>query len=46
VIEIDHKALFAEDANGMDIAANPQIHNKSSLMDAFMNRYQAAFHMQ
>lgn len=46
VIEIDHKALFAEDANGMDIAANPQIHNKSSLMDAFMNRYQTAFHMQ
>ncbi len=41
-IWIDYKKLFEEGATGIDIPNNSQIHNMSSLMLSFMNRFQNA----
>lgn len=46
VLHVNHKLLFAESLQGMDIATNPQIHNKSAVMDAFMNRFEDAFRIE
>ncbi len=46
ILQIDHQALFGEDIDGMDIASNPQIHNKSTVLDAFMNRFKASIQLK
>ncbi|MBK6544066.1 MAG: hypothetical protein IPO78_11475 [Saprospiraceae bacterium] len=46
LIEIDYKKLFDEGGLGMDIAANPQIHNTSSIMNAFVDRFQSSIQIK
>ncbi|MBK9109020.1 MAG: hypothetical protein IPM92_11820 [Saprospiraceae bacterium] len=46
ILHVNHKLLFADSLQGMDIASNPQIHNKSTVMDAFMNRFKDAFRIE
>lgn len=46
ILHVNHKLLFADNVQGMDIAKNPQIHNKSDVMDAFMVRFQNAFRIE
>ena len=41
-IQMDYKELFKEGNTGLDIPAAPQIHNTSSTMLAFMDRFQNA----
>ncbi|MBK8956239.1 MAG: hypothetical protein IPM34_11895 [Saprospiraceae bacterium] len=46
IIHLDHQLVFSEGPQGMDISTTPQIHNKSTVMDAFMDRYQQAFRIE
>lgn len=41
-IFVDYKKLFEDNGNALDIPANPQIHNTSIVMQAFMDRYGSA----
>ncbi len=41
-IDVDYKTLFDLGGVGLDISVNPQIHNKSDIMSAFVDRFQLA----
>ena len=43
---LEHEELFRSGSNGLDIPANPQIHNKSDVMNQMMDRYAAAFSLK
>lgn len=41
-MDIDFKKIFEINGTGMDIPGNPQIHNSSDIMNAFVDRYKEA----
>lgn len=45
-MDIDFKKIFEINGTGMDIASNPQIHNSSDIMTAFVDRYKAAIQIR
>ena len=46
LIEIDYKKVLDERGLGMDIADNAQIHNTSSIMNAFVDRFQSSIQIK
>jgi len=45
-MDIDFKKIFEINGTGMDIPSNPQIHNSSDIMTAFVDRYKAAIQIR